>query len=149
MLVWKGGSKGRLEGCEIWGNSSSGCIVYGGGDPTLVGCTIRDHSVWTFTGSGCGLYVRTDAAGKATATDCVFARNAGGDVVREPPQQAWKGLLGLAAFVLVWGAAAQSGPRKARALAVGAHVDPRGGGAPGGGGRPSPPVASRLALGLP
>ena len=81
-------TKGRLERREIWSNEEGpGVHVKGGGDPTLVGCIIRDHRKSEREGSGCGLYVRTDAAGKATATGCVFVRNAGGDIVRKPPQQ--------------------------------------------------------------
>ena len=88
------GTKATLERCEIWSNREGpGVQVLEGGDPTLIGCTIRDHSTilnhsrWAYIGSGVGLYVRADAAGKATWADCIFARNAVGDVVREPPPQ--------------------------------------------------------------
>ena len=54
--------------------------MYAGGDPTLSGCTLRDHA----RGEAAGVFVRSNAAGKATVgADCVFARNAGGDVVRQ------------------------------------------------------------------
>ena len=50
------------------------------GNPTLVGCTIRDH----VEGNATGVFVRSSAHGRATvAADCVFARNAKGDLVRE------------------------------------------------------------------
>ena len=72
--------KGCLERCELWGNANGGVRVQEEGDPTLAACIIRDHSA----GSAIGVIVRADAAGKATiGSDCVFARNAGGDVVRE------------------------------------------------------------------
>ena len=59
-----------------------------GGDPTLAGCTIRDHALRDhadyFEGSGNGIFVSNSAAGMASVgDDCVFARNAEGDVVRE------------------------------------------------------------------
>ena len=55
----------------------------GGGDPTLVACTLRDHAAGDKKWSGCGVYVDTLSNGKATVgADCVFERNAGGDVVR-------------------------------------------------------------------
>ena len=78
------GTKGRLVGCEIWGNDN-GVRVEREGDPTLVGCTIRDHADGDIRGiyeeSGCGVFVDVSAYGKATCTDCVFARNASGDIV--------------------------------------------------------------------
>ena len=82
--VFHSGSKGRLEGCELWDNTGGGVSVRMGGDPTLVGCTLRDHAVGgKEISSGCGLFVASDAVGLATAADCVFARNAKGDVVRQ------------------------------------------------------------------
>ena len=82
-------SRARIEGCEIWCNMGPGVNVREGGDPSLFGCTLRDHNGTAFKGSGCGVYVHADSAGKATggAGSCIFARNSGGDVVREPPQQ--------------------------------------------------------------
>ena len=56
------------------------------GDPTLATCTIRDHalSLRFKDGTGCGVLVQPSAEGRATiGADCVFARNAGGDVMRE------------------------------------------------------------------
>ena len=71
-------AKGRLEGCEIAGNGGIGVFTKEGGDPTLVGCTIRDHA------DGAGLLVEADARGKAkVGARNAFARNAWGDVVRE------------------------------------------------------------------
>ena len=74
--------RGRMERCELWGNADGGVWVGGGSDPSLAMCTLRDHAA----GVACGVYVHSTAAGKATVgADCVFARNAGGDVAR-----AWK-----------------------------------------------------------
>ena len=71
---------GRLEGCEIWGNANGGVEVSFDGDPTLAGCSVRDH-VKGLYGRGCGVYVNSDARGKATiGSDCIFVRNADGDV---------------------------------------------------------------------
>ena len=64
----------RLERCELWGNAGMGVYVEGGGDLTLDGCTIRDHA-------RIGLYVEADSHATVGA-ECVFARNAGGDVMR-------------------------------------------------------------------
>ena len=70
----------------MWANASCGVMVQSGGDPTLIGCLIRDHA---YTGgkraicSGCGVFVPPSAAGKAVIDgSCVFARNEGGNVVR-------------------------------------------------------------------
>ena len=70
--------RGRLQNCELWGNAGGGVYVQSNGNPTLAACTLRDHSVH----GACGVHV---AAGSAATVgpDCVFARNAGGDVVRE------------------------------------------------------------------
>ena len=77
MRVFRAG-RGRLERCELWGNATGGVLVNDRGDPTLAACTLRDHA------EGCGVYVYKSALGKATAgADCVFARNAKGDVVRQ------------------------------------------------------------------
>ena len=76
MHVFNG--QGRLERCELWGNADAGVRVWGGGGPTLAACTIRDHA----KGRAAGVWV--EAGGNVTVgADCVFARNAGGDVVRE------------------------------------------------------------------
>ena len=73
-------ARGRLESCELWGNGWGGVCVFEGGDPTLAACTLRDHAA----GVAAGVYVRADAKGKATVgADCVYARNAKGNVVRE------------------------------------------------------------------
>jgi len=81
VVVSGAGSKGRLEGCEIAGNADCGVFVQNEGDPTLVGCTIRDHAA----GEAAGIFVRASARGKAAVgAGNVFARNVGGDVVREP-----------------------------------------------------------------
>ena len=71
-------ARGRLERCELWGNAGGGVVVKRRLTPHLSACTIRDHSA----GRACGVYVRVDA-GATVAADCVFARNAGGDVVHE------------------------------------------------------------------
>ena len=70
---------GRLERCELWGNATGGVLVrYEGAGPTLAACTIRDHAVDRAAG------VHVEAGCHATVgADCVFARNAGGDVVRD------------------------------------------------------------------
>ena len=70
--------RGRLEGCELWGNEFGGVEVKDGADPWLAACTIRDHN----TLGALGLLVRGTARGAATVADCVFARNFWGDVVR-------------------------------------------------------------------
>ena len=75
----------RLEGSEIWGNRCGVC-VRDGAETVLVGNAIRDHARGNEDDqfSGAGLFVASDAAGCATVSpDNVFARNAGGDVVRE------------------------------------------------------------------
>ena len=83
VAVYGRGAKGRLDGCEVWANAEGGVWVAGGGNPSIAGCIIRDHAgVWGGHGSGCGVYARASAAGVTVAPDCVFARNAGGDVVR-------------------------------------------------------------------
>ena len=71
--------RGRLERCELWGNADGGVRVQALGDLYLAACTIRDHAA----GRATGVYVRTGGAATVGA-DCVFARNAGGDVVRVP-----------------------------------------------------------------
>ena len=83
LYVQKGGAKGLLEGCVIWGNQGFGVCVNESGNPTLVGCTIRDHAVGApGAGSGCGVYVDATSGGRVTlGLGTVFARNAGGDVV--------------------------------------------------------------------
>ena len=83
------GTKGRLERCDIWSNMEApGVEVKKGGDLTLIGCIIRDHRTSRFVeGSGVGLFVRANAGGVTVGADCVFARNAWGDVVREPSQR--------------------------------------------------------------
>ena len=51
-----------------------------GGNPVLHSCTIRDHTA----GRAAGVWVLHCAAGGAIiGADCVFVRNARGDVVRE------------------------------------------------------------------
>ena len=71
-------AQGRLERCELWGNARVGIYVESGGDPTIAASTLRDHA------AGCGVFVHRSARGKATVgADCVFARNAAGDVVRD------------------------------------------------------------------
>ena len=61
----------------MWGNADCGIVVGDCGDLTLSATTLRDHPTGRATG------VLTSASGKATVgADCVFARNAGGDVVR-------------------------------------------------------------------
>ena len=79
----RGQAKGRLEGCEIWGNAREGGVrVEDGGRPTLAGCTIRDHD-------GRGVFVNRFTAGAVTVeADCVFARNAGGNIVG-PTRGGW------------------------------------------------------------
>ena len=84
VCVFGSNARGRLERCELWGNANCGVRVFRGGDPLLVACTIRDH----IKGRACGVLVENDALGKTpVGADCVFARNAKGDVTREgcPP----------------------------------------------------------------
>ena len=72
--------RSRLERCELWGNADGGVFVQLMGDPTLAACTLRDHAA----GRAVGVYVDSTARGLATVgADCVFVRNARGDVVRE------------------------------------------------------------------
>ena len=71
------GASGRLEGTEVSGNADCGLRI-SAGEPALVGCTLRDHAA----GKAAGVYVGGSARGAATA-GLIFARNAGGDVVRE------------------------------------------------------------------
>ena len=78
-------ARGRLERCELWGNADGGVVVRGGGDPTLIACTVRDH----VAGKATGVYVSSSAAGRVTVgADCVFARNAGGRIVRQTAYEA-------------------------------------------------------------
>ena len=82
-MVFLQNARGRLERCELWGNANGGLIVLDGSDPTLASSTFRDHAAGRYPYSGCGVYVTSSAAGKVTVgADCVFARNARGDVVR-------------------------------------------------------------------
>ena len=76
-------ARGRLEGGEIWANAGGGAKVSEGSDPALIGCTIRDHTELVTRASGCGVFVHPAVDGRAiVGPDCVFARNARGDVVR-------------------------------------------------------------------
>ena len=78
VLVSDPGTKGRLEDCELWGNADCAVWVQQEGDPTLLHCAVHDEV------DAAGVYVDATAAGKATVgEDCVFARNAGGDIVRK------------------------------------------------------------------
>ena len=79
------GSKCRMEGCEVWGNRVKGCMVRDGGELSLARCAVRDHASGGrgIGGTSCGVYVHADAGGLVVEPDCVFARNPGGDVVRE------------------------------------------------------------------
>ena len=70
-------SRGRLERCELWGNADGGVSVDYKGDPTFASCTLRDHAA----GRAFGVHLCTSSNVRVGA-DCVFARNAGGDVVR-------------------------------------------------------------------
>ena len=76
MIVAGRDTRGRLERCELWGNADGGVVVEPGGDLFLAACTLRDHS-----GGAAGVLVR--AGGNAVVEDCLFAGNAGGDVVRQ------------------------------------------------------------------
>ena len=79
-MAVRNGGRGRLERCELWGNGDGGVVVDMKGDPLLAACTLRDH----VAGKATGVYVHRSAAGKAMiGADCIFARNAGGDIVRE------------------------------------------------------------------
>ncbi len=74
--VPSGASTGEREALELR-DGDGGIRAHREGDVHLVGCTIRDHVI----GEAAGLSLYD--GGKATwAPDCVFARNAGGDVVR-------------------------------------------------------------------
>ena len=116
VIVSGAGTKGRLEACQIWANTIVGVAVQKGGDPTLRGCTIRDHrrAAWSLRG-GAGLFVCADSAGKATTTGCVFARNAGGDVVRE--DRAWAVVCGLAAVAAMHALGVMRDQKEARSSA--------------------------------
>ena len=75
----------RLEGNELWGNGCGICVREEA-EVVLVGNTIRDHARGDEgnQSSGAGLFVARDGAGCATVRPGnVFARNDGGDVVRE------------------------------------------------------------------
>ena len=72
------GARGRLERCELWGNANGGVWVCEGGGPTLAACTLRDHTA----GRAAGVCVWDDRS-VAVGADCVFARNATGDIVRQ------------------------------------------------------------------
>ena len=77
-------TKGRVERCSIWGNHLGGVWAQQQGDPTVVGCVIRDHTWgdWAF-----GIHVDFSSHRLATiGVDCVFARNVSGDLVREEPE---------------------------------------------------------------
>ena len=91
-VVIKDKARGYLERCELWGNANGGVYVTSGGDPTLAACTLRDHTA----GLAAGVYVafESDRPCKATVgADCVFARNAKGDVVRRAAS-GWRALRG-------------------------------------------------------
>ena len=77
MAVVGEGARGRLERLELWGNADGGVRVGAGGHPTLAACTIRDHT----GGKAHGVWV-TARSEATVGANCVFARNAGGDVVR-------------------------------------------------------------------
>ena len=84
VVVWGAGTKGRIEGCNVAANKGAGVEVKEDGDPSLAGNTICDHAGGAaLESAGCGIWVRADARGRATAVDCFFARNTKGDVVRE------------------------------------------------------------------
>ena len=67
----------HLERCELWGNTDVGVRVTERGNPTLTACIVRDHA----EGRAAGVYLRSGSHATVGA-DCVFARNAKGDVVR-------------------------------------------------------------------
>ena len=76
------GTKGRLEGCEIYGNVGGGVSVEYESAPCILRCNIHDHvGGGGERGSGFGVFVAPDAT--AMVQDCTFARNACGDVKRE------------------------------------------------------------------
>ena len=82
--------RGRLERCELWGNADGGVYVQMDGDLILATCTLRDH----VAGRAAGVYVSSTAAGRVTVgADCVFARNDGGDVVRQEEGDVWDDLV--------------------------------------------------------
>ena len=81
--VYVSEARGFLGGCELWANGGpggvcpSGVFVEGRGDPVIVACKIRDHAT-------CGIFVRADSRGcTSVGPDCIYERNAEGDVVRE------------------------------------------------------------------
>ena len=76
------GTRGRLEGCELFCNADGGIYVHEGGDPILSANIIRDHEGTL----GMGVLVAADAAGLCTVLpDNVFLRNRGGNIVRDDP----------------------------------------------------------------
>ena len=81
MIVDQGGS-GLMERCELWRNAQGGVQVWGGGEITLDACTFRNHTA----GGACGVHVR-DGGTMEVEADCIFANNAGGDVVREKEEE--------------------------------------------------------------
>ena len=83
LAITGAGTKGRLEDCEVWGNSICGLYVMEEGDPTLARCTVRDHAGRGDEECiGCGVFVAESSRGMAAVgADCIFTRNAGGDVV--------------------------------------------------------------------
>ena len=73
------GTKGLLVDCEIWENAQAGVRLWDGGDPVLIGNTIRDHA----GKEGYGVLVLASARGKGTIGRANrFFRNEKGDVVR-------------------------------------------------------------------
>lgn len=81
VVIQSPDTKGRLEGCELWGNKYPGVLVSSGADPVLAACTIRD-------GLTCG--VAFSAGGKGLLEDCELWGNvdAGG---KASPGERWAG----------------------------------------------------------
>ena len=81
VVVKDEGTKATLERCELWANRCGGLLVEGGGDLSLSACSVRDHAKRGLS-RAYGVYVAAGSSATVGA-DCVFARNVGGDVVRQ------------------------------------------------------------------
>ena len=85
--VWASGAsaRGRLVGCEVYGNAAGGVFMVGGASLQIVCTVIRDHPPGlSSVACGVGVYVHASSRGLGeVAGDNVFERNARADVFRE------------------------------------------------------------------